>query len=338
MNLFNLKVPYEQTHPHLKKILETKDIFKMDVLQDWSKGFIDRDGKNKFIKEFQTTFNSSFWELYIFAVLRELRRIKGNNFNINLDNHAPDFHLPNLNLAIEATVALNAENDISEDCWLEPNELDSITECNIKSIIRLSNSILSKSKKYLNSYEKLPHIKNCAYIIAIQDFSQPHSYLGANRNIEAILYDYYVDEDKDRNGTSLYGESIQQVTKNNGSPIKLGLFNNEEYSHISAIIFNPMATMGKVTALSNDPRNNCIFRHLRYNHNSPTPYIEIDKKSTYLEHLFDGMTIYHNPFAKKPLQPTIFEHKKISQIQIVNGEKFGFIPYKHLLFRSVFSA
>lgn len=32
-------------------------------------GFEDRDGK--FVKEFQTTFNSSFWELYLFACLRD---------------------------------------------------------------------------------------------------------------------------------------------------------------------------------------------------------------------------------------------------------------------------
>jgi hypothetical protein len=43
----------------------------MDVLTDWARGFIDRDGK--FVKEFQTTFNSCFWELYVYAVLKRYR-------------------------------------------------------------------------------------------------------------------------------------------------------------------------------------------------------------------------------------------------------------------------
>jgi hypothetical protein len=40
------------------------------VISEWSEGFQDRDGK--FCIEFQTTFNSSFWELYLHACFREL--------------------------------------------------------------------------------------------------------------------------------------------------------------------------------------------------------------------------------------------------------------------------
>ena len=40
------------------------------VLSGWAHGFEDRDGK--FIREFQTTYNSAFWELYLFAVLKLL--------------------------------------------------------------------------------------------------------------------------------------------------------------------------------------------------------------------------------------------------------------------------
>ncbi|QGS68292.1 hypothetical protein CV093_05920 [Oceanobacillus sp. 143] len=41
-----------------------------NVIQDWSEGFEDRD--NKIIKEFQTTFHSSFWEIYLYAVFKKL--------------------------------------------------------------------------------------------------------------------------------------------------------------------------------------------------------------------------------------------------------------------------
>lgn len=41
-----------------------------EVLSGWASGFRDRDGK--FVKEFQTTYNSSFWELYLFAAFKDL--------------------------------------------------------------------------------------------------------------------------------------------------------------------------------------------------------------------------------------------------------------------------
>jgi hypothetical protein len=53
------------------------------VLEEWAKGFIDRDGK--FVNEFQTTFESSMWELYLNAYLREL------GATLNFSHHAPDF-------------------------------------------------------------------------------------------------------------------------------------------------------------------------------------------------------------------------------------------------------
>ena len=40
------------------------------VIESWAEGFVDRD--KKFVKEFQTRFNPCFWELYIFACLKEL--------------------------------------------------------------------------------------------------------------------------------------------------------------------------------------------------------------------------------------------------------------------------
>ena len=36
----------------------------------WSEGFPDRD--NKLVIEFQTTFNSSFWEIYLYALFKEI--------------------------------------------------------------------------------------------------------------------------------------------------------------------------------------------------------------------------------------------------------------------------
>jgi hypothetical protein len=57
MDLFTPMVGAEAQHPYFRGIWERPNGFNCDVLNEWARGFQDRD--NKFIKEFQT-FNSSF--------------------------------------------------------------------------------------------------------------------------------------------------------------------------------------------------------------------------------------------------------------------------------------
>ncbi|WP_032092403.1 hypothetical protein [Necropsobacter rosorum] len=338
MNLFNSIIPTERQHKHFKQIISRQEIYKMDLLQEWANGIETRDGGNKFITEFQSTFNSSFWEIYLFAVLKKFRELKGEQFEINLTYDAPDFYLPNLNIGIEATVALNASDEPSEDTQIDIlKDLPEIPEFNRRSIIRLANAITAKFNKYQERYKHLSHMKDAAYVIALQDFSQPLSHTGANRSIEAVLYDYYVDEQEitlDPN-SMLHGEQLGKVVKNNLSEVPLGLFNTDKYSDISAIIFNPLATMGKVNALSSNPKNDCVFTSLHFNSSGITPTKFKRKRNEYTEHLFDGMYIYYNPFAKRPINPNIFEHNKIANTIIVNGEKYSSMLDGFLLFRNV---
>jgi hypothetical protein len=69
MQLFKPIVDEAQQHANFRSLLLRGNGYTCDVLQDWARGFIDRDCK--FVHEFQTTFNSSFWELYVFAVLKK---------------------------------------------------------------------------------------------------------------------------------------------------------------------------------------------------------------------------------------------------------------------------
>lgn len=69
MQLFSPIVDECRQHPNFRTFLKLQNGFILDVLNEWAKGFVDRDGK--FVEEFQTTFNSSFWELYVFSVLKK---------------------------------------------------------------------------------------------------------------------------------------------------------------------------------------------------------------------------------------------------------------------------
>jgi hypothetical protein len=70
MDLFTPLVEEEKLHKNFIRTIARTGGGVREVLKYWADGFADRDGK--FVREFQTTYNSSFWELYLFAVLKHL--------------------------------------------------------------------------------------------------------------------------------------------------------------------------------------------------------------------------------------------------------------------------
>ena len=103
MDLFTPIVGEAERHPNFRTISKCANQFNVDVLNEWASGFRDRDGK--FVKEFQTTFDSSFWELYLFAVLKHF------GLHVDFSVSSPDFLVTNDGgMNLEATVALHAQN------------------------------------------------------------------------------------------------------------------------------------------------------------------------------------------------------------------------------------
>lgn len=68
LDLFKIQVKEDELHPNFIEITKDKYPYARDLLQSWTEGFIDRD--NKIVKEFQTTFNSSFWNYIYLMYLR----------------------------------------------------------------------------------------------------------------------------------------------------------------------------------------------------------------------------------------------------------------------------
>lgn len=309
VNLFKSIVPTAQQHQNFRNLLQIGNGFTLDVLNEWAQGFVDRDGK--FVTEFQTTFNSSFWELYLHAVLKKY------GMSVDFTKTRPDFCLPSKGFNIEATVASNAQDSAPEHARLGKTPPPDLNAFNLQSIIRLSNSLAAKHQKYLKSYETLDHVRDRPFVVAITNFDQPFSFMACQRPIEAVLQGYYVDEERyiASNGREgrLEGETLLKVFKDNGSSIDLGLFTTTEYCEISAVIFSGCANMGKVRALSSDPSEGIVFEALRLNSASDRPHIIRVPKRRYEENLFDGLRIYHNPYATHPLDPAVFRHPSVFQ-------------------------
>lgn len=334
MDLFTPVVPEDKWHPNFKTIVKTQNGFNCDVLNKWAKGFIDRD--RKFVKEWQISFNSCFWELYINAVLRELA------FNICWKNPSPDFHIDKpVDFTLEATIASNEVDGLEEYRTFEEPTPSDLNEFNRKAIIRLSNSIHSKYERYKAHYSGLPHVSGKPFVIAVAAFDRPHFMVSCQRAIEALLFDYYVDEEeylsRSDKSNGLTGNKIDRVLKDNGSPVDVGIFVRGLMPEVSAIIFSSTATMGKVRALSSDPNPNIEFTALRLNPSSDKPHIIREKKHSYNETLLDGLRVYHNPNALHPIDPSYFRRKEIFQsyMDLHTGEWEHDQDEGQLLFRNV---
>jgi len=332
MDLFTPVVSQELQHPNFRFI--TKPGFfdpESEVLKNWADGFVDRDGK--FVMEFQTTFNSSFWELYLFAFFKEL------NCKANLSYSSPDFVLtsPYGEFIAEATTA-NHPKDYrpewdNEQVRPEEADMDDILRL---STLRLLQAVTDKFKKFNKSYSKLTHVQNKPFVICVSPFEQPFFYLQDCLAIIRVLYAYdqpLIISGDQEGELFVVGESRKyQVQKRPNSEIDLGLFTNENMADVSAVIFNNRATICKVRALAGKGKYPVIFYGSRAIETETETGVErfMAERPNYQETLLDGCHVLFNPFAKYPLDRKLFEGKEIAihnydpqtqtyQLRIPNG-------------------
>lgn len=277
LDLFTPLVAPGALHQNFVRTLDPNASGVREVLNTWAEGFPDRDGK--FVREFQTTYNSSFWELYLFAVLKQLK------IEIDFSYASPDFVAKNLPLAIEATIASHAHDDVPE--W--EKTLAGVTHDNLgfaytQSIIRLSNALMGKSKLYTEKYAALPQMKGRTFVVAISNFGTQDSYILGDVAMQRLLYDNWKEK---------------QVLKANGSPVAVGLFRSDAFAHISAVLYSTTATFGKARAFGND-QGRFVFTAVRIRNNFEPIRIVAEKKD-YKESLIDGLRLFTNPFATHPI-------------------------------------
>src|SRR5699024_11891260 len=110
--------------------------------------FQDRD--NKFVKEFQTTFNSSFWELYLHACFNNL------GFEINYSYSSPDFVVKTrrrkLEMLIEAVGTRHADGGLPEH-----------------ERMSVRNEWLNKNINYTSKHEDILHLATVLIVIILNN-------------------------------------------------------------------------------------------------------------------------------------------------------------------------
>ncbi|MDB9568716.1 hypothetical protein OW293_019180 [Providencia rettgeri] len=337
-------------HSYFQHLVERDDLAPVrEVINSWGKGLLDRNKeKDKFIKEFQTTFNSSFWELYLNQAFKEL------NMTIDYTKESPDFCISTpegYTVNVEAVVAdppvttkpINMEDKSDENSYIND---EFITDCTIKLLGRLKSKLdLYKGvngKKH--PYSSLDHVRGNPFVIAIAPFNQELSFAQNNVAINQVLFG--IDQPKLNSANELVTPEKDFVIKPSGAKLNLGIFTNDSFKEISAVIFSSTGMLGKAIIKSGIPsyvkatRYRQIYKsdfyelegikNLGTSHHQLTPthdvfsirFIDenfvcgsdthICKSEEYSESHIDGLHIYFNPYATIPLEPSIFDHYDIT--------------------------
>ncbi len=309
-------VSEEDLHPKFKLLRDNPALDgERKILLNWTDGFIDRD--NKIIKEFQTTFHSSFWEFYLFSVFRKM------NFEIDFSKDRPDFIINKpFKVFLEAVVS-NIKKEGREESTrnaedfssmiVPPHLQEDFQELLNESIVRNSNAILSKSKKYLEKYIKCDWVHDdIPFVIALSSYDQVNYGREYFYPVLALLYGLYFNQ-----AINNY-EVVEEIIKpGTDSTIPIGLFNDKSLEHISAIVFSCTTTLGKLTSLSISENNSEVQfnRVLTIRNDYEPPYYKIqDVTQENPEELSDGLFILHNPNAKNRLAREQFSNSNIFQI------------------------
>ncbi|MBX8500160.1 hypothetical protein [Pseudomonas lijiangensis] len=341
INLFETSLDENKLHPYFKEIKNTPEYAEArKVINEWSEGIFERRGEAaKFINEFQTSFNSTFWEIYLNKAFKLLE------FKIDYTKASPDFNLQSKcgrNISVEAVTSnpsnlpkLNLDTpSVSEESFLN------------NATLKLSGKIRDKHQLYLGmgkgkySYSSLDHVKGNPFVLAVAPFDSKLSQSQNNTAMNRVLYGLEPPIN--------YSEPqavVASVKNKNGKNIDLGIFTNDNYKEISAVVFSTTGTFGKAVALagtanfvkSSRLRKMGIVEFLAkeglekigktrtkvsdtYDIFSERFYSGIDicghdihicNGSDHKETHLDGLQVYHNPFAIHPLLKNDFSAQEV---------------------------
>jgi len=310
---YTLEVEKSQIHPNFM-ILKDDRFYSAakKVIEEVGYHHIDIDGN--FTNQMQSIngFDARIWELYLWCYFRE------EDFEFDTTHDAPDFMLKKYGeeVAVEA-VHVKRTQGLDED----------MTEIDIKTIfeklrnempVMYGSSLFSKLKheNQKQKYWELSHVKGKPLLFAIADFHADMSMTWSFPAITSILYGVNqmaeIDEDGKTTLVNAFGEKYTKKNKVEISP----LFLNDEFKHVSAVLFSPCGTITKfnrmgVQAGYGDSKYTLLQMKICYNHLQnalyPNVFFNVIDESCG-ETWADGIQIFHNPMAEIPLNPELFPH------------------------------
>lgn len=302
--------------------------------------FQDPDGN--FVEQFQSTaFDSRLWELYLFALLAELR------YSIDRAHPAPDF-LCNGLLGSFFIEAATANPTIRDGQNVETGRPKNAPELELYMTqylpIKFAGPLTNKlSRRY---WEKA-HIAGRPIVLAIADFHYPMSMTWSQTALTTYLYGSEFKWKHDEDGRLVITPEPIAEHVWGDKKVPSGFFGLPDAEHISAVISSREATISKFNRMGlkagfGSPRVRMVRAGTRYvqdpNRSAPEEFTAVVHDPDYHEDWVDGLEVYHNPNAKIPLDVDMLwgaTHHHIlpdGQIESLtrNGQSFGTMTFVSL--------
>ncbi|CAH2405407.1 hypothetical protein [Mesorhizobium ventifaucium] len=333
LDLFTPRFRKEKLHNHFRLISADPDYAKAQpIIQNWATGLLDRRGESqKFINEFQTTFNSSMWELYLNRALIDL------GCSVDFSKSAPDFFVRgpgNYEFNIEAVVSDQPPTAKQQKTF---NEQDFKT----RGALKLAGKIRDKLDLYRGSngkkhpYSSMSHVRDRPFVIAIAPFDSDLSLTQNNELINMVLLGLTppVLEGPDLGKQ----DKMTSLRKPSGAQVDMGVFTNDSFKEISAVFFSTLGTFGKAVVESKIDRlvratryrvidkdriapgselwqvgthrfqfaalNYLLTQRRESEHQIGGADMLIQHSSFHRETHLDGLQVYFNPYAEVPFDP-----------------------------------
>jgi hypothetical protein len=295
------------------------------VLKEISYHYKDIDGN--FIDQFQSLngFDARIWELYLFCFFRE------QYFHFERNYEAPDFIVEKLThkIAVEAVI-VGRKTPLSIDHnYKTQAEIDDILKNEMP--LMFGSALFDKLKK---RYWEKPHVKDIPFAIAIADFHDTLSMTWSYNALLEYLYGYKYEHSFDDRGQLIVKPiKIDSYKKPSGKEIPSGFFFQPDSENVSAVVFTSNGTISKFNRIGKqagfgDKNNKLIRMASFYDH---TPHADKPKLVSYEvdescnETWSEGIVIFHNPNAKLPIDPNLFE-ESVAQCFFKDGFVHSVMP------------
>lgn len=306
VDFFAPTVKRKRLHPSFQRLSDGEGfVAARRMITELMRWYDDVDGN--FVEQFQTTgFDQRTWELYLFAAFKDA------GFNVDRPDPSPDFLVtgPGVKYAVEAVTA-NPTVGSDGTPVASPRHQPGYDESSYRRDylpLKYSGPLTAKlNMRYWTS----PPATGVPLVFAIQDFHDVMSMTFSGSALPTYLYGYsYTAQTLPDGRTVAVPEQITEHMKGS-TPIPSGFFSMPDAENVSAVIFNASATISKfnrmgvlagfgsddvtliVSGLALDPTPGA---------GKPLPFSRV-VDAEYTETWVDGMDVYHNPRAVRPLAP-----------------------------------
>ncbi|MBD5232715.1 MAG: glycosaminoglycan attachment protein [Bacteroidales bacterium] len=337
---FNPVVKENQEHPSFKELRDNPFFAAAKrVIDEISFHFNDKD--NNFVDQFQSQngFDARVWELYLKCYLRE------EGFDFEEKYAVPDFIVEKgkNKVGIEAVTVSEKDKKIQTD----PYDIKMIQEALKNDVPLMFGSPLYTKVKHTcenSNYWNLPQMKDVPFMLAIADF---HGIMSMTWTFPAIVSALYgidqtieVDENNDPRLKTINGLNH---FKKNGTTIP-PLFFSKDFENVSAVLFSPCGTISKfnrmgvqagfgIPGFSTLVQIKTCYNHLE-NAFFPNLVMEPITEESH-ETWADGIQIFHNPLAVRPLDHDLFP--LAGHHFYKDGQLYSQIPKDHVISTTTFN-